>query len=100
MHMCQKGQYNGEMKKQSRIWGTGNAGLECTGFSIRWSGDLTEKVSFEKMTGYRLSGNYEYQLVAKNMSSFESQENCIRFDPRPQGKEKCKQMNIIVLQML
>lgn len=87
MHMCQKGQYNGELKKQSRIWGIGNAGLGYTGFSICWSGDLTKKVSFEKMTGYHLSGNYEYQLVAKNMSSFENQENCIRFDPRPQGKE-------------
>lgn len=78
------------------MWGIGNAGLGCTGFSICWAGHLTEKVPFEKMAGYHLSGNYAYQLVAKNMSSFESQ-NCIRFDPRPQGKEKCKQMSIIVL---
>lgn len=74
------------MKKWSRIWGIGNAGLGGTGFSICWSGDLTEKMtSFEKMTDYHLSDNYEYHLVAKNMSGFENQENCIRFDPRPQG---------------
>ena len=33
------------------------------GFSVYWSRDLIEKVSFEKMTDYHLSSDYEHQLL-------------------------------------
>lgn len=32
----------------------------------------SEKVPFKKMTNYHFSGNYEFQLFSKNMSSFEN----------------------------